>query len=46
MGRRRKRRLKWRLLLRYEQGFPVYVYEPLSYREVDLKMRRGWKCVM
>lgn len=46
MGRKRKRKLKWWLLLRQEEGYPVYVYEPLSNKELEIKKKKGWKCVM
>lgn len=43
---KRKRRLRWYLLFRYEDGQPVYRYEPLQKCELTSRIRKGWKVVM
>ncbi|MEB3752504.1 hypothetical protein EP10_003419 [Geobacillus icigianus] len=43
---KRKRRLRWYLLYRREDGQAVYRYEPLKRYELDSRIRKGWKVVM
>ncbi|WP_205439386.1 hypothetical protein [Halobacillus ihumii] len=40
---KRKRKPKWYLLFRFEDGQAVHVYEPLRKDELNAKKRRGWK---
>lgn len=42
---KRKRRLKWYLLYRREDGQAVYRYEPLQKRELKSRLKKGWKVV-
>lgn len=41
----RKRRAKWYLLYRREDGQAVYRYEPLRKCELNSRIRKGWKVV-
>jgi len=37
-----KRKPKWILLFRLEEGRPVYLYEPLRKYELQSRLRKGW----
>lgn len=43
--KKRKRRAKWYLLYRREDGQAVYRYEPLQKCELNSRIRKGWKVV-
>lgn len=45
MPKHRKRQRKWMLLFRWEEGYPVYLYEPLKNGELQSRIRKGWKLI-
>ncbi|CAM3778660.1 hypothetical protein [Alkalicoccus chagannorensis] len=40
---KRKRRRKWLLLFRREEGYKVWRYEPLRKDEINARKRQGWR---
>ncbi|WP_272916280.1 hypothetical protein [Virgibacillus salexigens] len=40
-----KRKPKWMLLFRIEDGYKVYLYEPLKKYELIVRKRQGWKVI-
>jgi hypothetical protein len=42
---KKKRKAKWYLLYRREDGQAVYRYELLKKYELDSRIRKGWKVV-
>jgi len=42
----RKRKAKWFLLFRIEEGYEVYVYEPLRKYELISRQRNGWDVIV
>ncbi|GGP07314.1 hypothetical protein [Oceanobacillus neutriphilus] len=40
-----KRKPKWVLLHRIEDGRNVYLYEPLRKYEIQSRIRKGWKVI-
>ncbi|WP_187119695.1 hypothetical protein [Numidum massiliense] len=45
MAKKRKRKRKWFLLFRLEDGRQVYLYEPLRKYELKSRLRKGWRVV-
>jgi hypothetical protein len=41
----RKRKVKWFLLFRWEDGKKVFCYEPLKTHELHSRLRNGWKVI-
>lgn len=43
--KKRKRKAKWYLLFRREDGQAVYRYEPLRKCELNSRIHKGWKVI-
>ncbi|XQY90667.1 hypothetical protein ACNRWW_14165 [Metabacillus sp. HB246100] len=41
-----KRKRKWYLLFRFENGQKVHLYEPLQKHDLNSRLRSGWKKVI
>lgn len=40
-----KRRKRWFLLFRIEEGQKVFLYEPLQKYELNSRLRKGWRVI-
>ncbi|SFU39903.1 hypothetical protein SAMN05421543_101463 [Alicyclobacillus macrosporangiidus] len=45
MGRRKKKIVRWHLLWRMEEGQRVWVYEPLTFSDLNSRLRDGWHVI-
>ncbi|GMA49343.1 hypothetical protein GCM10025857_07000 [Alicyclobacillus contaminans] len=45
MSRGKKKSVRWHLLWRNEEGQRVWLYEPLTFQELNDRMSHGWHVI-